>query len=151
MKRLLAVIFVAVLTACAGYPGRGGPNQNAEAEVKEATEAWVAAFNSRNPARITSVYATDAVFWGTTSKTIRLTPADIAEYFKDAGKRPGARVTLGEQHVRVSGDVGLNSGVYTFSDVRDGQPTSRPARFSMAFQKREGKWVLIDHHSSEVK
>jgi hypothetical protein len=97
------------------------------------------------------MYAPDAVFWGTTSKTIRATPSDVTDYFKDAGKRPDARVTLGEQFVRVYGDAALNSGSYSFTDIRDGQSVSRPARFSMAFQKRGGQWILVDHHSSEVR
>ena len=151
MQKLIPVSAAIVLTACAGGALQRGASQNAESEITAATAAWAEAYNSRNPARITSMYAPDAVLWGTTSKTIRPTPADIADYFKDAGKRPNARVTLGKQHVRVYGDVGLNSGSYTFSDVRDGQQITRPARFSMAFKKqRDGKWMLVDHHSSEV-
>jgi len=151
MKKLTAAAAAIVLTACAGGAAQRGASQNAESEIKAATAAWADAYNSRNSVRIAGMYAPDAVFWGTTSKIIRPTPADIADYFKDAGKRPDARVTLEEQYVRVYGDMGLNSGSYTFSDVRDGQHTSRPARFSMVFQKRDGKWVLVDHHSSEVR
>src|SRR2546429_5320728 len=109
MKTLVAVFAAIVLTACAGGGMTRGANQNAESEIKAATAAWVDAYNSRNPDGIASRYAPHAVFWGTTSKTIRPTPADIADYFKDAGKRPDARVTLGEQHVRVYSDIGLNS------------------------------------------
>lgn len=142
---------IAVVAACATESTPRGDTPADEAAVKAATAVWVDAYNSRKPERIAAMYASDAVFWGTTSKTIRSTPGDIAEYFKDAAKRPDARVAVGEQHVRVFGDVGVNSGVYTFSDVRDGQPTARPARFSMAFHRREGRWVLVDHHSSEVR
>lgn len=151
MKNLTAACALIVLTACAGGAAQRGASPNADSEIKAATAAWAEAYNSRNPNRIASMYAPDAVFWGTTSKTIRPTPAEIADYFKDAGKRPDARVTLGEQFVRVYGDVALNSGSYTFTDNRDGQLVARPARFSMAFQKRDGKWVLVDHHSSEVR
>ena len=70
--------------------------------------------------------------------------------FKDAGKRPNARVTFGEQHLRVYGDVAVNTGYYTFSDVRDGKEVSRPARFTMVFRNRNGKWLIVAHHSSEV-
>jgi len=150
-RAAVVAIVITFVAACATGSIRQGGAPADEAAVKAATAAWVDAYNSRKPERIAAMYATDAVFWGTTSKTIRPTPPDIAEYFKDAARRPDARVTLGEQHVRVFGDVGLNSGVYTFSDLRDGQPTARPARFSMAFHRRDGRWVLVDHHSSEVR
>lgn len=140
-----------VLTACAGGAAQWGASPNAENEIEEATISWVEAFNSRNPVRIASMYAPDAAFWSTTSKTIRATPAEIADYFSDAAIRPESRVRLGEQYIRVYGDVGLNSGTYTFTDIRGGYLVSRPARFSMAFQKRDGKWVLVDHHTSEVR
>jgi hypothetical protein len=96
------------------------------------------------------MYEQDAVLWGTTAKTVAATPATIAEYFKDAAKRPNARVTFGEQHIRVYGDVAVSTGYYTFSDVRDGQAVSRPARFTMVFRNRDGQWRIVGHHSSEV-
>ena len=44
------------------------------AGVSAATQAWTEAFNSRDPKRIVALYATDAVFWGTTAKAIATTP-----------------------------------------------------------------------------
>ena len=96
------------------------------------------------------MYDSDAVLWGTTAKTVAANPAAIAEYFKDAGKRPKARVVFGEQNIRVYGDVGVNTGYYTFSDVRDGQRVSRPARFTLVFRSRDGLWRIVGHHSSEI-
>jgi hypothetical protein len=59
-------------------------------------------------------------------------------------------VTVGQQYIRVYGDVAINSGDYTFADVRDGNPVTTPARFSMVFVNRDGKWLIVDHHSSRV-
>jgi hypothetical protein len=50
----------------------------------------------------------------------------------------------------VYGDTAINSGIYTFSSVRDGKPITIPARFSFAYRHRDGRWVIIDHHSSVV-
>lgn len=116
--------------------------------VRAATQAWADAFNSREPARITALYDAEAVFWGTTSPTIRTSPADIAEYFKDSKARPNVRVALGEQHVRVYGDTAINSGDYTFTDVRDGTTVANPSRFTFVYRKRDGQWWIVDHHSS---
>ena len=116
-----------------------------------ALHAWVEAFNTRDPKRIVVLYAPDAVFWGTTAKTIATTPESIWAYFKDAGQRPWTRVTIDAQHERVYGDTAIVSGAYTFSDVRDGVATNmRPARFTFVFRRDGNGWLIVDHHSSRV-
>ena len=126
------------------------PKPTAREEVAAATAAWVAALNSRQPARITALYDADAVFWGTTSQVIRATPAAIAGYFAAAPQRPAVRCELGEQHIRIFNGLAVNSGYYNFSDVRDGQPTLTKARFTFVFRKRGGRWMIVDHHSSRM-
>ena len=142
------MLLVSLLSACATSGGVG--ETRGQDEASAATAAWRAAYNSRDPARITAMYDSDAVLWGTTAKKIAPNPSAIAEYFKDAGKRPNASVTFGEQHLRVYGDMAVSTGYYTFSDVRDGKEISRPARYSMTFRNRSGKWLIVAHHSSEV-
>ena len=119
MQNLTLLFLIVLFTGCGSVSANR--TDTAKQQVAEATSAWVAAYNSRDPARITSLYEAEAVFWGTSAKTIATSPVAISEYFKDAGKRPSARVTLGEQQIRVYGDVAINSGYYTFSDVRDGE------------------------------
>jgi uncharacterized protein (TIGR02246 family) len=148
MRVLASLLLAALLSGCATTTG--GSGAAGRDQVAAATAGWRAAYDSRDPARITAMYDSDAVLWGTTAKTVAATPAAIAEYFKDAGKRPNARVAFGEQHIRVYGDVAVNTGYYTFSDVQDGQTVSRPARFTMAFRNRDGKWLIVAHHSSRV-
>ena len=147
MRILYSLLLAVLLSACATGSGGGGGAQGSSALT---TGAWQTAYNSRDPARITAMYDTDAVLWGTTAKTIAPNPVAIAEYFKDAGKRPNARVTFGEEFLRVYGDVAVSTGYYTFSDVSDGKATSRPARYSMVFRNRGGKWLIVAHHSSVV-
>jgi uncharacterized protein (TIGR02246 family) len=148
MRAVVLALSLALLSACA--TGTGVPGADGKDQVAVATAAWRAAYDSRDPARITAMYESDAVLWGTSAKTVAANPAAVAESFKDAGKRPNARVVLGEQHVRVYGDVGVNTGYYTFSDVRDGQTVSVPARFTMVFRNRDGRWLIVAHHSSRV-
>ena len=148
MRVLVVALSVVLLSACAtGTSVRGTDGKD---QVAAATAAWRAAYDSRDPVRIAAMYESDAVLWGTTAKTVAANSAAVAEYFKDAGKRPNARVAFGEQHIRVYGDVGVNAGYYTFSDVRDGQTVSVPARFTMVFRNRDGKWLVVAHHSSRV-
>jgi uncharacterized protein (TIGR02246 family) len=146
----LAVFLATLLSSCASTGGGADSAAREREQVASAVAAWVAAYDSRDPARITAQYAPDAVFWGTSSKTVRTTPAQIAEYFKDAAARPDARASVGEQHIRIYGDVAIATGYNTFSNIRDGKRVTNPARFSAVFHKRDGKWVLVDHHSSRL-
>ncbi len=59
-------------------------------------------------------------------------------------------MTLGEQHVRVYGDTAVDSGTYTFWLTRDGKIEAVPARYSLVYRNRGGKWLIVDHHSSRV-
>lgn len=116
-----------------------------------ALQAWVEAFNSRDPKRIVARYAPNAVLWGTTAKTIATTPAQIWDYFKDAGQRPTTRVLIDSTVERVIGDVAILSGAYTFVDVTDGVSTNiRPSRYTIVLQKIGDAWLIVDHHSSRV-
>lgn len=148
LLRQISVVMVAVLLLATVATARRKPS--AKEDVAAATAAWVVALNSREPARITALYDTEAVFWGTTSKTIRVTPAAVAEYFKTAPQRPTVRCTLGEQHIRVYGDIAINSGDYSFSETINGKTETRLARFTFVFRKRGGKWMIVDHHSSRL-
>ena len=150
MRISIMVLLSAFLAACAAPGSERSDATNAKAEVSAATQAWRAAYDSRDPQKITRQYAKDAVFWGTSSKTVSATPETIMEYFAEAKKRPDARVEIIEQHIQIYGDVGVNTGLYNFSDIRDGKRVPNPSRFSMVFQKRDDRWVLVQHHSSRM-
>jgi hypothetical protein len=124
--------------------------QDTQDQIAAATRAWQAAYDTRDPKSIVAMYDSQAVLWGTAAKTIAPNPGAVWDYFKNAATRPNARVVIGEQHIRVFGDTGFNSGYYTFTDVRDGQVVPRPSRFTFVFHKRAGKWLIVAHHSSAL-
>ena len=145
MQHILLLVTVLVVL---GVPVRApaGPKE----EVAAATQAWAEAFNSRDPARVLALYDAEAVFWGTVSPTLRDIPDAIRDYFKGMPDQPQARVVLGEQRIRVYGESASNTGSYTFSNVRDGQPVTIPARFSVTYRQRDGRWMIVDYHSSAM-
>ena len=149
MRAFTLAFSVFLLSACASHNTAGG-SSGAKDQVAAATAAWVAAYNTRDPARITALYDREAVLWGTSAKTVSPTPAAIAEYFKDAKKRPDARVALGEQHIRVYGDVAISTGYYTFTDMQDGKSVTNPSRDTFVYRYHDGNWLIVDHHSSRV-
>jgi uncharacterized protein (TIGR02246 family) len=125
--------------------------QSPSPSPSDALQAWVEAFNSRDPKRIVACYAPTAVFWGTTAKAIATTPEQVWAYFKDAGLRPATRVTIDSTHARVFGDIAVVSGAYTFADVTAGERSNiRPSRYSIVFQRVGNAWLIVDHHSSRV-
>jgi len=142
MNRLL----VLGLFACLALRVSAGPKE----DVAAATNEWVAAFASHDAGRIVALYAPDAVFWGTTSPVIRDSPDLIREYFENLKNRPTVRIELDEQHVRIYGDVAINSGRYSVHEIKEGQPTVRPLRFSFTYRLHEGRWLIVDHHSSAL-
>jgi uncharacterized protein (TIGR02246 family) len=146
----IVLLFIAMaLSACATLVVPRA-DEAARKHVVDAANAWVAAYNSRDAARIARVYDSDAVLWGTTSQAIRATPAEILDYFKDAAKRPDARVAIDNFHVRIAGDMAFMAGSYTFSNVVDGKTVPSPSRFTFVFRQRDGQWRLVHHHSSRV-
>ena len=148
MRSILSSLLLVLVSACSTTT-TVAPEASRQ-QVADATDEWRAAYDSREPKRIVALYAVDAALWGTNLKAIATNPVAVAEYFKDAPARPDARVVFGEQNIRVYGDLALNSGTYTFNGVREGKPVSSPARFSMVFRRQEGKWLIVDHHSSRL-
>lgn len=147
MRWIMLAVTVAVLNACASVPADGQATRD---QIAAATKAWQAAYDSRDPKNIVSMYDTEAVLWGTAAKTIAPSPTAVWEYFKNAAARPNARVVIGEQHIRVFGETAFSSGYYTFTDVREGQVVPRPARFTLVFHNKAGKWLVVAHHSSAM-
>ena len=151
----LALLFSLVVAGCGtmqGGQGTGASSRSAdEASVATATSRWTQLFVDDNPDTILTLYDEDAVLWGTLSPVLLRGKTAVRGYFERAYKAlPGHKVSFGEQHVRVFGDTAINSGYYTFSFLRDGQPQTLPARYSFVYRKRGNEWIIVDHHSSAV-
>lgn len=120
-------------------------------DVAAATLAWARALGEDDPDKVLPLYADDAVLWGTLSPTLRSNRAALKDYFVTAFKvLPGLKVTFGEQLIRVYGDVAINTGYYTFSYTKEGETKSLPARYSFVYVKSDGRWLIVDHHSSAM-
>jgi uncharacterized protein (TIGR02246 family) len=146
MKRIMMML-TSLLILVAPSLALAGPKE----DVGAATQAWVDSMNSHNAERVVALYDAEAVLWGTRSSTLRDTPATVRDYFKILQTVPSSyKVVLGEQRIRIYGEIAINTGAYTFSEDRDGKPIIRPARFSFVYRNRDGRWLIVDHHSSAV-
>lgn len=108
----------------------------ASERVAAATAAWIDAFNSRDAARIASLYDAEAVLRDVSGQRIAAGPGAIAAYFKSA-KAP-ATATIGEREIRVFGDTAVDSGSNTLG------------RYNIVYRNRDGTWLIIDHNTGRV-
>ena len=146
-SRLSTVAVVLVLNWLLTSSALAGPKE----DIQAATMKWAETLGQNDPAKIVLLYATDGVLWGTLSPTLRSNRAALRDYFVGAFKvLPSLKVNFGEQLIRVYGDTGVNTGYYTFTYVKDGEPKTLPARYSFTFVKEGGNWMIVDHHSSAM-
>jgi uncharacterized protein (TIGR02246 family) len=142
-------IMIALASALLLFAGDvfAGPQEH----VTAATAKWGETLAQNDPDKVLALYATDAVLWGTLSPKVRADRAALRDYFVGAFKvLPGLKVSFGEQLIRVYGTTAVNTGYYTFSYSKDGEPKTLPARYSFVFVKDGQNWMIVDHHSSAL-
>jgi uncharacterized protein (TIGR02246 family) len=116
----------------------------------DVAEQWAAAFSKGDLDALMSLYDEDARLWGTSSSQMRKGAHAIRQYYAQLMKAfPGTRIALRETNPRRFGDAGVNSGLYTMRRVAaDGKVVVTSARFTMIYAWRDGKWRIVDQHSS---
>ena len=121
-----------------------GPAEDANAAIDQ----WSAAYTSNDPEAVVKNYWPDAILLGTVSPVISVGTEAIRKYFslvKDSGNKN----SIQERHTIVVDDNAVVvTGFYTFTRMKDGQPTPSPSRFTMLVTKRNGEWHIAHHHSS---
>jgi len=93
-------------------------------------------------------YAPDAVLLPTVSDEVRKTRAKIIDYFDHfLTKKP--RGTIKDSTVKIIGDkVAIDTGIYEFT-LKNGDATEKvQARYTFVYELRDGKWLIVNHHSS---
>ena len=147
MRVVIAIVALGLLFGCQSMPAP----ETAKAQIAEVTQKWIDGMTRHDIESVVALYDSDAILWGTRSPTLRDKPTTVREYFNILKTVPPSyKAVLGEEHIRVYGDMAINTGTYTFSEVRDGKEVKRPARFSFVYRYHDGRWLIVDHHSSAV-
>ena len=147
MRITIALVAAALLFGCQTMRS----SEVAKGEIAAATQTWIHGMTRHDIESVVALYDEDAVLWGTRSATLRDKPATVREYFNILRTVPPSyKAVLDEQRIRIYGDMAINTGTYTFSEVRDGKEIVRPARYSFVYRHRNGRWLIVDHHSSAV-
>lgn len=142
IRTVLNAVLVSALLQTTAF---AGPAEDGYSVV----EQWAADFNAGNVDHLLTLFAPDALAWGTTARTLAKTPEDLAAYF--AGLRTsGRQVELGEHSVvATTDDVVVAAGQYRFHGGTAGQ-AENPARFLFVVTNVGGEWKITGFNSSSM-
>ncbi len=150
---IVSALFVgSVLTALAGHPETSYAVMAAPEQQQEAAklfDRWNASLQTGNPDEVVKNYAPDAVLLPTVSNKVRRNHAEIRDYFVNFLKlKPQG--TINERNVHYYGNVMVDSGIYTFTILKDNKPTEVRARYTFVYRKVGDEWLISEHHSSAM-
>ena len=143
-----AIVFAMICAAVSGSAFALSPP--APLEVSTPLKEWVAAVESGNAEKVVALYDENAIFFSTFAVKPMKTQGERLAYYKKVVAESDIRIDIVESHPHVFGNVGINSGLYTFHYTQDGEPVTVPARFSFTYLRLDDKWRIIDHHSSKI-
>ncbi len=116
-------------------------------QIEELFQTWNAALQTRDPGTVAALYAQDAILLPTLSNEMRQTPEAIEAYFTEFVKlHPIA--TIIAQNIRIFGQIAMNSGLYSFAIINNGEIGNVIARFTFVYRQDSDGWKIIEHHSS---
>lgn len=117
--------------------------------AEELFERWNDALKSGDPDQVTACYAEDAVLLPTVSNVPRTNHAEIRDYFVHfLEKKP--RGTINQRNVKFGCNKMTDAGIYTFRVIDGDRELQVPARYTFVYENRDGKWLIVHHHSSKM-
>jgi len=115
-------------------------------------ENWTDAFAASDVDGIVKLYAPDALFIGTGSKTVVTDTQAIRKYFEKAllSRRPRAAPISSTDVMVLADNAVLVTGLNESTGVLDGKPFSSPGRVTFVFAKRGQEWLIVHFHRSAM-
>ena len=115
-------------------------------EITSLFDEWNSALQTGDPNKVASLYEGNGILLPTVSNKVRHNHEEIADYFVHfLAKGPQGKID--EANVRIFGQIAINSGIYTFS-FKDGSAVQ--ARFTFVYRWNGERWMIIEHHSSQM-
>jgi uncharacterized protein (TIGR02246 family) len=142
MKKIL--LFIALLMAFSNAFSQ----TTAKQEIEQQITAWHDGLVKGDLNSLMAQYASDAVFFPTFINMAKT--ADERKAFLQAliNKKPSAVINP-DQRVRLFNDVATCSGTWIFDvNAADSSREKKPVRYLFVFEKRGGKWLIIEQHVS---
>lgn len=124
------------------------PGNSCVSDLMEALEDWKEAYNSRDAKRLQQLYAPGALITDDEYSAVPLDGPELPVFFDQMAQRPTARMRWIIGNLQFFGDTAVRSGEYEFTEQIDGQTKERPARYSFAYQRIAGRWLILLQHST---
>src|SRR5688572_3733387 len=147
-RRMRKLLIAAGLFASLCSTSIAGPKEDA----LQVVEKWAKSFTDSDVDGIVKLYAPDATFLGTGSKTVVVKPEEIRKYFEQAllSNRPRGAKLDSHSAMEVSDTAVVVTGLDTVTGVRDGQPVSANGRVTFVLAKRGSGWQIVHFHRSAM-
>ncbi|MGW0517708.1 SgcJ/EcaC family oxidoreductase [Crossiella sp. NPDC003009] len=138
---------VAGLVLGGGVVASASGRQPSKQEVAAQFLAWDATLATGNSQLVANRYGNGAVLVPTLSNRVRMDRAGIVDYFNHfLENKPRGHIL--RSHITVQGShSAVDTGTYRFTFANG---TSTDARYTFVYEKRNGRWVIINHHSSKM-
>ena len=121
-------------------------------DARELVERWSSAFTQGDVNALMALFAPDAVFFGTSSKTIVADTDGIRNYFENSllGSKRYVSV-LTDIHVTIlSDDAAIIAALNKITITENNHTDDLMGRLSIAARKREGLWKIEHFHRSAL-
>jgi hypothetical protein len=119
-----------------------------EEDIKALASNWIRAIETRSPKDVVELYHPNAVLWGTLANEFRHGHEKITGYFIKFLQRENISCDIKNGFVRIYEGFAFYSGAYEFTWRVADKSIIVPARFSFVYINENGKWLIIEHHSS---
>ncbi|MDA8561978.1 DUF4440 domain-containing protein [Gammaproteobacteria bacterium] len=127
-------------------------NESKEREsVQKAYYSWCESIAKAkgDPAVVTKFYAPDAILLPTLShKILQNKYNELDKYFETLTAHKNIKCTPEKLITRMYKKTAINTGLYKFSYMDNGKKMTVPSRFTFIYRNKDGKWLIIKHHSS---
>lgn len=110
-------------------------------------DQWNAALATGKPSVVADLYAPNAVLLPTVSNRVRTDRAGIVNYFETFLAKSPRGTILSSTTTVLDRTTAVRNGTYRFA-FSDGSTVD--ARFTYVYEKINGKWLIVTHHSSAM-
>ena len=119
-----------------------------ENKGKELVQNWINTVEIHNAEEIIKLYSKKAILLGTIAPSPLVGKKEILTYFIDFVKYlPTGKITY--DYSQYYKKIIVASGNYDFVLTENGIPKLVPARFTFVFKRKNNKYKITSHHSSE--
>jgi len=121
-------------------------------EALDVVEQWSSAFTLSDTETVMSLFASDAVFIGTTSKTLVTGTEGIRHYFESnlTGAKRYVSVLTDTLADAVSEDVAIVTALNKITITDNNQTELAMGRLSIALRKHADGWKIVHFHRSAM-